>query len=287
MAGDVAVGQLRLPLEPQNPAGFFAKILGTETRCSDDADNRNSLRRSKKQQTNTPIFGRSLSSSHQHYGVQTTGLCQFEQASVVKLCRNLLEHELWDSFGSITDRKFKSSGVESGPLQEKALFQQLGIVLNFPESPDHVNFCLTRLPLQQTFFQPCRTLRQTKSNGSILSNDLPPSWLLASSFASSERRQPLHASVGLRLQWHGPCPCGLWQLWLLAPASSVLSPPQRAPSSPSPPLQPLRALSASSVPAPLQRAPSAPPSQHLPWTTSALNCRISFSVIATCPEAAQ
>ena len=34
---------------------------------------------------------------------------------------------------------------------------------------------LTRLPLQQTFFQPCRTLRQTKSNGSILSND--PWWI--------------------------------------------------------------------------------------------------------------
>ena len=81
------------------------------------------------QQTNTTIFGRSLSSSHQHCGVQTAGLCQFEQASLAKLCPNLFEHELWDSFGSITDRKFKSSGVESRPLQEKALFQQLGIVL--------------------------------------------------------------------------------------------------------------------------------------------------------------
>ena len=71
--------------------------------------------------------------------------CAIQQASVVKLCRNLLEHELWDSFGSITDRKFKSSGVESGPLQEKALFQQLGIVLNFLGTAFHSQRHLMRV----------------------------------------------------------------------------------------------------------------------------------------------
>ena len=50
MAGDVAVGQLRLPLEPQNLAGFLRRFWGqkldarttrtTATHCEDRKNNR-------------------------------------------------------------------------------------------------------------------------------------------------------------------------------------------------------------------------------------------------------
>ena len=47
--------------------------------------------------------------------------------------------------GPLQTEKNKSSGVESGPLQEKALFQQLGIVLNFLGTAFHSQRHLMRV----------------------------------------------------------------------------------------------------------------------------------------------